>query len=99
MACRHAERMASAGVRLVVEPDTQRVLDDVTVAGDPDYLQQVLLILLDNAVKYTPPPGHVDISAGLNDRHAEISIVDSGLGIPRPATSPRVGRVSRPDHR
>jgi signal transduction histidine kinase len=81
-ACRHAERMASTGVRLVVEPDTQRVLDQVTVAGDPDYLQQVLLILLDNAFKYTPPPGHVDISARLNDRHAEISIADSGLGIP-----------------
>jgi two-component system, OmpR family, sensor kinase len=51
------------------------------VAGDPDYLQQVLLILLDNAFKYTPPPGHVDISARLDNGHAEISIADSGLGI------------------
>jgi len=81
-ACRHAERLAGTGLRLVVEPGTQRILDDVSVAGDPDYLQQVLLILLDNAFKYTPPPGHVDVTARLDEGHAEISVADSGLGIP-----------------
>jgi len=73
--------MAGA-VRLVVEPGAERALDDVTVAGDPDYLQQVLLILLDNAFKYTLPPGHVDVAARVDDGYAEISIADSGLGIP-----------------
>jgi signal transduction histidine kinase len=43
---------------------------------------KVLLILLDNAVKYTPPPGQVRISAGTDDGYAEISIADTGIGIP-----------------
>jgi len=82
LACRHAERMTS-GLRLVVEPDAQTALRNTVVAGDPDYLQQVLLILLDNAVKYTPPPGQVRISARVEDGNAEIAVADTGIGVPR----------------
>jgi two-component system OmpR family sensor kinase len=80
-ACRHGERMAS-GLRLSVEPGAAAALRDAVVAGDPDYLQQVLLILLDNAVKYTPPPGQVRIGARVDDGHAEITVADTGIGIP-----------------
>jgi signal transduction histidine kinase len=80
-ACRHAERMAS-GHHLVVDPDAAAALRDAFVAGDPDYLQQVLLILLDNAVKYTPAPGQVRISAGAGHGYAEITVADTGIGIP-----------------
>jgi two-component system, OmpR family, sensor kinase len=51
------------------------------VAGDPDYLRQVLLILLDNAVKYTPPPGYVRVSARTVDGSAEVIVADTGIGI------------------
>jgi signal transduction histidine kinase len=78
---RQAERMAG-GLRLVVDPDAQAALGDATVAGDPDYLQQVLLILLDNAVKYTPPPGQIRIGARTDGGHAEITVADTGTGIP-----------------
>jgi signal transduction histidine kinase len=81
VACRHAERMAG-GLRLVVDPDAETALCDAVVAGDPDYLQQVLLILLDNAVKYTPPPGQIQIGARVEDGHAEVTVADTGIGIP-----------------
>jgi two-component system, OmpR family, sensor kinase len=80
-ACRHAERMAGA-LRLVVDPEAIATLRDAMVAGDPDYLQQVLLILLDNAVKYTPAPGQVSISASAGHGYAEINVADTGIGIP-----------------
>jgi len=79
-ACRNAERMAGP-VRLVIEPGAEQALEHTTVAGDPDYLQQVLLILLDNAFKYTPPPGQVTITAQVADGYAEIGVADTGMGI------------------
>lgn len=42
----------------------------------------MLPILLDNAFKYTPPPGQVHIGARVDDGHAEISVTDTGIGIP-----------------
>jgi signal transduction histidine kinase len=80
-ACRHAERMAS-GLRLVVDTDAVTALRHCMVAGDPDYLQQVLLILLDNAVKYTPAAGQVRVSASTSHGCAEITVADTGIGIP-----------------
>ena len=80
-AIRHGERMAST-VGFSAEPGTDTALHDVTVAGDPDYLLQVLLILIDNACKYTRPPGHIQIAARLDDGFAEISVTDTGIGIP-----------------
>jgi signal transduction histidine kinase len=41
-----------------------------------------LLILLDNAVKYTPAPGQVRISAGAGNGYAEVTVADNGIGIP-----------------
>jgi signal transduction histidine kinase len=39
------------------------------------------LILLDNAVKYTPSGGHCEISLAQIDGHARITVRDSGIGI------------------
>jgi signal transduction histidine kinase len=78
---RQAERMAD-GLRLVVDPGAESALGDAVVAGDPDYLQQLVLILLDNAVKYTPPPGQIRIGGRVDDGQAEITVTDTGIGIP-----------------
>ena len=45
-------------------------------------MQRMIANLLDNAVKYTPPQGHVDVSV-LRDkeRSVVVSIKDSGIGI------------------
>ncbi len=51
------------------------------VSGDPDRLRQVLVILLDNALKYTLPQGTVTVSLHRSDAHVEIVVDDDGIGI------------------
>jgi two-component system phosphate regulon sensor histidine kinase PhoR len=58
--------------------------------ADHDRLEQILLNLVDNAVKYTPRGGRVTVSArGVPGGRVEIAIVDTGIGIP-PADLPRI---------
>ena len=54
----------------------------VTIEGDLLRLVQVLQNLLDNAAKYTPEGGHVELVAGLSGREVEIEVRDNGAGIP-----------------
>ncbi len=67
---------AETKVELTVAPDVEAAF------GDHDRLQQVLVNLLDNAVKYSPGGGKVSVTvAGLPDA-VRVSIADEGLGIP-----------------
>jgi two-component system, OmpR family, sensor histidine kinase CiaH len=52
------------------------------VEGDPDRLDQVLLILIDNALKHTPTGGHVEVIARKQRKDAIIEVLDTGPGIP-----------------
>jgi two-component system, OmpR family, sensor kinase len=54
---------------------------DVSVLGDQDAIKQVLLILLDNALKFTPDGGTITIGAEQIDRAVKIHIADTGPGI------------------
>lgn len=49
---------------------------------DPLKITQVIENLLENALKYTPAGSHINILAKLRDREVEISVRDSGPGIP-----------------
>ena len=54
------------------------------VIADRHSLEQVLVNLLDNAIKYTPEGGKVTISGSEKDpREVEISVQDNGIGIPK----------------
>lgn len=61
----------------------------VQVLGDADRLRQLLIILLDNALKYTPPPGVVTLGLACHDHQVEITMRDTGQGID-PAALPHV---------
>jgi PAS domain S-box-containing protein len=52
-----------------------------TLTGDPDRLQQVVWNLLSNAVKFTPPGGHIRLSALRDDGCVVIRVEDEGQGI------------------
>jgi signal transduction histidine kinase len=55
---------------------------DVAACGDEDALKQVVLILLDNALRYTPAHGTVTLATGVTGEHVTISVRDTGSGIP-----------------
>ena len=54
----------------------------IAILGNEDALKQVLLILLDNAVKHTPPSAQISVYTNVSERKAEISVCDTGPGIP-----------------
>jgi two-component system, OmpR family, sensor histidine kinase CiaH len=51
------------------------------VEADPDRLEQVLLILLDNALRYTPTGGRVDVRVRREGDGAAVEVADTGIGI------------------
>jgi signal transduction histidine kinase len=51
------------------------------VLGDPTLLHQLLMIVLDNAVKFTPQGGRVKLSAAAPGGQAEVVVEDTGVGI------------------
>jgi len=55
---------------------------DVAVVGDRTRLEQVAANLLDNAVKYTPSGGRVDVIVDREGSYGVIRVRDTGLGIP-----------------
>lgn len=58
-------------------------IKDVKVFGDEQRLQQVLVNLIDNAVKYTPSDGNVNVSIDVQEKEVWISVEDTGIGIPQ----------------
>src|SRR5258708_19858584 len=56
-------------------------LENAVVSGNADYLKQVLLIVLENACKYTPDGGKVTIRGEMSEQHLAITIADTGIGI------------------
>jgi len=56
---------------------------EITTLADPDRLEQVLINLLDNAIKYSPDGGSIDVDVRVTDANvASIRVADHGLGIP-----------------
>lgn len=53
----------------------------VTLQANPDYLKQLLLTLIDNALKYTPPGGEVRLDLEPDGRWIKFVVADTGRGI------------------
>ncbi len=53
----------------------------VTIKADEDLLLQLMLNLLDNAVKYTPPGGRVNVGWRMNGTGVELQVQDDGVGV------------------
>ncbi|WP_168719237.1 sensor histidine kinase [Thermosulfurimonas marina] len=65
------------GLRLEIHPEK-----DLTVRGDPDYLVQALLKVLENAVRYSPEGGRIIIEVRSQGKKVRIAIRDEGPGVP-----------------
>jgi signal transduction histidine kinase len=55
--------------------------EEAPVEGDAALLRQLLIILLDNAIKYTPPEGTVRVAVNLGPQNATLTVADTGIGI------------------
>jgi signal transduction histidine kinase len=51
------------------------------ISGDPDRLRQILIVFLDNAVRYTPQGGEITVSVEIAGHLVNISVADTGIGI------------------
>jgi two-component system, OmpR family, sensor kinase len=70
-------RSLATGQRLTIG-----AIEPVHVFGDPDRLKELLVILLDNALKYTPPGGEVTLELARHSRMVAVTVRDTGIGIP-----------------
>ncbi len=86
----HRAKDAGVGLRKDIA-----IAQDMQVLADRRALQQVLLNLLTNAVKYTPKGGYVSVSAQFDVAGTEIIVSDTGCGIP----DDRIEEVTKPFNR
>ena len=90
-----------ASVRQVVQPGRSMAAekhidfvsnvsaDAVLVRGDGEALRRLFFILLDNAIKYTPSGGRVEVQVETLGGQAAVRVIDSGVGISE-ADVPRI---------
>lgn len=76
---------------------TRHCAPQVIVSGDRARLKQVIVNLLDNAIKYTPRNGTVEISVFPRGSSAILEVVDDGMGIPPEAQARVFDRFFRVD--
>ena len=69
----------------------------VEFEGDPLRLKQIVVNLVDNAIKYTPPGGSVSVSTFPQDGRVVLEVADTGIGVPKDATSQIFDRFFRVD--
>jgi signal transduction histidine kinase len=70
------------GVRLAAEPPTGQTEGPPLAAhADPEQIRRVLLNLLDNAIRHTPPGGSVVARVSRRDGEVEVEVADDGSGI------------------
>jgi len=67
----------------------------MTVHGDKAQLQRALDNLVDNAIKFTPEGGTVAVKLGQEEAYVEISVEDTGIGIPEEDLPHLFGRFHR----
>jgi signal transduction histidine kinase len=82
------DRLASEVVRQVqvissgVQVSLQMESTDLCIDGDPDRLRQLMLNLIDNAIKYTPVGSTVKVCVSHENGSARVEVLDNGPGIP-----------------
>jgi signal transduction histidine kinase/ActR/RegA family two-component response regulator len=64
----------------------ERALEPAWIMGDPSRIEQIVSNLLDNAIKYTPAGGRIEVRVGREDgqagRRAVLEVADDGQGLP-----------------
>ncbi|WAC71625.1 HAMP domain-containing sensor histidine kinase [Roseateles sp. SL47] len=61
--------------------ETGAIPNDLTIDADPTRLRQALMIVLDNAIRYSRPQGRVRVACAVLQEEVELSVTDEGIGI------------------
>ena len=77
-------------ITLTAEPT-----DGLTAVFDAKWTEEALCNLLDNAVKYTPPGGHITVRAVPYELFVRVDVTDTGCGIPEEEQAKIFGRFYR----
>jgi heavy metal sensor kinase len=77
--CARAAQVLAARKNLKL---TVNANNPLSLIGDDELLQRMILNLLDNAVKYTPAGGEVSLDLNAHNGDARITVRDTGIGIP-----------------
>lgn len=105
------EELRATFLGLAAAADLDGELQPVTnlppVHADPRRVRQILLNLMDNAVKYSPPGGTVRVTAAQKGDMVQVTVTDTGIGIPAqdlgtlfqpfarvPGSTPQAGQAS-----
>jgi two-component system, OmpR family, sensor histidine kinase CiaH len=60
-----------------------KIQPEVEYLGDEGRIKQLITILVDNAIKYTPSGGNITVKLILGESNIDISVIDTGEGIPK----------------
>jgi heavy metal sensor kinase len=88
----HETSMIAPNHRVILDQN-----DPVIVDADSAALKQMMRIFIENSIKYTPPGGTISIASCQIGQHLEITIQDSGIGIPKKDQSRVFDRFYRVD--
>lgn len=75
------EQMRAIAVERSIELALEVSCDDVQVDADPERISQIVRNLVDNALKYTPPQGRIDVVLVAGEQSVELTIRDTGPGL------------------
>ena len=75
-----------AGEVLAAQKNLKLLFEDaprsIVLSGDDDLLKRMLLNVIDNAVKYTPAGGAIDVKLTTENDSARLTVKDTGIGVP-----------------
>lgn len=90
------EKIAYLADQKLIEFENE--LEDVSILGDRESLIELFVILLDNAIKYSPKKSTINISIQKADHHILVKIKDRGIGIKASDLPHIFDRFYRADH-
>ena len=77
--CSRSVRTLAAAKQITVRCDASK---EMPIRADEALLRRMIMNLLDNAIKYTPPGGSVAVVWGVQDSQYRVAVSDTGEGIP-----------------